>query len=107
MNISMSKAEGAESEYVEKIQKLSADELFDNFDDFCQLGNKISNIDSYFKYSHEVPDLDTDLLCQFNYLAFKDFEQTTTKKETSKCLPKSISKQTAERLQFSDLLYSS
>ena len=91
------------SDYVEMVENMTANELFDNFDEFCQLDQQLLALHSYYQNPDKSPDINIDLLQMFDQLADNKEIRTAPTQESPTVLRSSPGKRIGDKLGLSDL----
>ena len=71
-------------DHVETIKNMTADALFDNFDDFCQMSEVLPGPRSPRKIQNECPELNVNLNDTFKKLVYDKTNLTTPTKDSTK-----------------------
>ena len=90
-------------DYAETIKNMTADVLFDNFDDFCQMSEDLPELFTPTRKLNETPDLNINLTDIFSKLVYDKSNFTTATKDSPKYTQTDSKTHYTNKLCFSDL----
>ena len=90
-------------DYAETIKNMTADVLFDNFDDFCQMSEDLPELFTPTRKLNETPDLNVNLEDIFSKLVYDKSNFTTATKDSPKYTQTDSKMHYTNKLCFSDL----